>query len=160
MTAAELVLCQSDPDNELRMYMNETRRRFAGVVVDSQSLYAVVRSKQLDSIFGIWLDYLYIALPAISRLLADEPPDGPADRIALYVCHECGDLGCGAATVTIKRSDVKLERSASSSKQLRVRHDAPSALCRCDVSPPALRLRTARPACPDGPRTEVAGVLH
>lgn len=38
---------------------------------------------------------------AIERLLADTPGDLPDGRVSLYVCPECGDLGCGAVTATI-----------------------------------------------------------
>lgn len=38
---------------------------------------------------------------AIERLLAETPGDLPDGRVSLYVCPECGDLGCGAVTATI-----------------------------------------------------------
>jgi hypothetical protein len=38
---------------------------------------------------------------AIKRLLKLEPADFPSDRVAIYVCPECGDLGCGAISVEI-----------------------------------------------------------
>jgi hypothetical protein len=39
---------------------------------------------------------------AVRRLLLDEPADFPNDRRSLYVCPECGDLGCGAVSVVIE----------------------------------------------------------
>lgn len=39
----------------------------------------------------------------VAKLLRDGPPDYPPDRVALYVCPECGDLGCGAITVAVRR---------------------------------------------------------
>jgi hypothetical protein len=41
---------------------------------------------------------------ALSRLCADLAPDSPPNRVAIYVCPLCGDLGCGAVTVAISRS--------------------------------------------------------
>jgi hypothetical protein len=38
---------------------------------------------------------------AIWRLLKRDPGDGSDGRTSLYVCAECGDLGCGAITVRI-----------------------------------------------------------
>ena len=39
---------------------------------------------------------------ALGRLLLEEPADFPNDRRSLYVCPECGDLGCGAVSVVIE----------------------------------------------------------
>ena len=38
------------------------------------------------------------------RLLGQEPAELDDGRLALYVCPECGDLGCGAVTVTVRRT--------------------------------------------------------
>ncbi|WP_184509145.1 hypothetical protein [Terracoccus luteus] len=38
---------------------------------------------------------------AIKRLLGDAPGDLPDGRVSLYVCPECGDLGCGAVTARL-----------------------------------------------------------
>jgi hypothetical protein len=40
----------------------------------------------------------------VRRLLDQTPAELPDERVALYVCPECGDLGCGAVTVTIRRT--------------------------------------------------------
>ncbi len=43
---------------------------------------------------------------AIHRLLLTEKADFPDDRRSLFVCSECGDLGCGAISVAVaKESD-------------------------------------------------------
>jgi hypothetical protein len=39
---------------------------------------------------------------ALRRLLGEEEPDLPSGRISLYVCPECGDLGCGAVTAHVE----------------------------------------------------------
>lgn len=46
------------------------------------------------------------------RLLGLAAPDIPPDRVALYVCGECGDLGCGAITtrLTIDKDRVTWDR--------------------------------------------------
>jgi hypothetical protein len=36
-----------------------------------------------------------------AKLLRRADPDLPPDRVALYVCPECGDLGCGAVTAAV-----------------------------------------------------------
>jgi len=40
------------------------------------------------------------------RLLVIDAPDTESGRVLLYICPECGDIGCGAYTVRVeKRSD-------------------------------------------------------
>lgn len=39
----------------------------------------------------------------VDRLLGKLPPDLPHHRTSLYICPECGDLGCGAVTVSVQR---------------------------------------------------------
>ena len=45
---------------------------------------------------------------AARRLLLDEPADFPNDRRSLYVCPECGDLGCGALSAVIENVDNQI----------------------------------------------------
>lgn len=40
-------------------------------------------------------------LAVTEKLLRRASPDLPPDRVALYVCPECGDVTCGAATASI-----------------------------------------------------------
>jgi hypothetical protein len=40
---------------------------------------------------------------AVARLLLEWRADTPTERVALYVCKECGDLGCGALSVRVER---------------------------------------------------------
>lgn len=53
-----------------------------------------------------WVGVIQDAWPietvaAIERLLAEAPGDLPDGRVSLYVCPECGDLGCGAITTRL-----------------------------------------------------------
>jgi hypothetical protein len=43
-------------------------------------------------------------LNAVDRLLLKSEADLPDDRRSLFVCAECGDLGCGAITISVKRA--------------------------------------------------------
>ena len=40
---------------------------------------------------------------AVRALLLKEPPDVAPDRVMIYVCPQCADLGCGAFTVRVRR---------------------------------------------------------
>lgn len=44
----------------------------------------------------------------IRRLLMVEPGDLPGGRVSLYICPECGDIGCGAITVRIERRGLEI----------------------------------------------------
>ena len=39
----------------------------------------------------------------VSRLRAAASPDTETGRVILYLCPECGDIGCGAYTVVVER---------------------------------------------------------
>ena len=76
-----------------------TQRAFLDFVVDGHELSEQVGG-DLISCLG-WLDTAENAR-AVRRLLLDEAPDFPNDRRSLYVCPECGDLGCGAVSAVIE----------------------------------------------------------
>jgi hypothetical protein len=42
---------------------------------------------------------------AIRVLTGEDPPDLPPDRVILFVCPECGGLGCGAVTAAVRVTD-------------------------------------------------------
>jgi hypothetical protein len=44
-------------------------------------------------------------IKAVDRLLLKSEADLPDDRRSLFVCAECGDLGCGAITLSVKQVD-------------------------------------------------------
>ena len=41
----------------------------------------------------------------VKRLLLEENANLPNDRRSLFVCSECGDLGCGAITAVISKRE-------------------------------------------------------
>jgi hypothetical protein len=43
-----------------------------------------------------------VALEDLGRLLGAPPPPQLDGRTAMYVCAECGDLGCGAVTAVVE----------------------------------------------------------
>jgi hypothetical protein len=92
----------------------KTKRVFFDFVVGGISLYVggislyEVAAQSRDLVSVIWTEPLVPSerTKAIQRLLASEPGDASDGRISLYICPECGDLGCGAITVRIdKNSD-------------------------------------------------------
>lgn len=39
---------------------------------------------------------------AVRRLTCIEPPDSKSGRVLLYICPECGDIGCGAYSAFVE----------------------------------------------------------
>jgi len=69
-------------------------------VVDGRSLAAALAADVAGALG--WGDPAWQAL-ILDKLLGRSAPDLPPDRVALYVCPECGDLGCGAVTASVVR---------------------------------------------------------
>ena len=78
-----------------------TKRDYLDIVIDGESLSKLVGG-DLVSCLG-WLPGENEL--AVRRLLLEEPADFPNERRSLYVCPECGDIGCGAVTVAIEKRD-------------------------------------------------------
>ncbi|HIP77519.1 MAG TPA: hypothetical protein EYH07_03530 [Kiloniellaceae bacterium] len=78
---------------------------FLDFVVSGRSLYGELRRRGDDYVSCLgWL-----ADPqddhARARLLLERPGDLPSGRVALYICPQCGDLGCGTVSVAVVRDD-------------------------------------------------------
>ena len=70
-----------------------------------QPVRLVVLASGIDNITPIWLAGDDWCRTAVRRLLGEAEPDAPDGRVTVYVCAECGDLGCGAITVVIERDN-------------------------------------------------------
>lgn len=81
-----------------------TQRDFLDFVIDGHSLSAVVGDQ--ISCLG-WLVPEENARAA-RRLLLEEPADLPDNRRSLYVCPECGDIGCGAVSLVVESIGNKI----------------------------------------------------
>jgi hypothetical protein len=71
-------------------------------VVDGHRLSAAIRGDVAGALG--WGDVVW-ETSVTDKLLRRAEPDLPPDRVALYVCPECGDLGCGAATASVSVDD-------------------------------------------------------
>ena len=83
---------------------NTTQRDFFDFVVDGKSL-----SEELGGDVSP-LDWFTPNenLRVVNQLLLREDSELPDDRYPLFVCAECGDLGCGAITAVIERENDKI----------------------------------------------------
>lgn len=85
----------------------KTQRDFFDIVVDEVSIWSLVQKHGLDYISCLQIPSARETRHAIARLLLQSPPDAPSNRYSLYICPECGDLGCGALTVSIESLENK-----------------------------------------------------
>jgi len=76
-----------------------TERRYRDFLVDGASLTSRIKADFISP-FG-WFD-LSAQAAFLDGLLRKQPPQCAGGRTILCVCPECGDLGCGAVTVTVQ----------------------------------------------------------
>ena len=81
----------------------KTERRFFDFAVDGASLYSLLLAKGYDGVGCLGWGGPTMHAEARGRLLAEVSGDFEDGRVALFVCPECGDLGCGAVSVRIRR---------------------------------------------------------
>jgi hypothetical protein len=80
-------------------------RHFLDFIVNGRSLWeALGRRHDMVSILCVEFSAEETAR-AVKRLLLNERAALPNNRRSLFVCSECGDLGCGTITARIERGD-------------------------------------------------------
>ena len=73
--------------------------------VDGERLFSRLNDLTADGLdfVGVIQDSWPVeAVASIERLLDEAPGDLPDGRTSLYICPECGDLGCGAVTASLE----------------------------------------------------------
>src|SRR5271163_5354310 len=82
---------------------SKSERHFLDFVIDGQSLWRKI-GKPIDSVSVICYEYVRDeTIKAVNRLLLSEDAVIPDDRRSLFICSECGDVGCGAITALVVR---------------------------------------------------------
>ena len=81
----------------------KSERHFFDFTIDGRSLWE--KLKKPDMVSVLCFEYAAKALDesirAANRLLLIEQADHQHDRRSLFICSECGDLGCGAISCLI-----------------------------------------------------------
>jgi hypothetical protein len=81
----------------------KSERHFLDFIVNGQSLWEAL-GKRHDMVSILCAEYSTDeTAKSIGRLLLREKAALPNDRRSLFVCSECGDLGCGSITVAIDK---------------------------------------------------------
>ncbi len=83
----------------------KTQRDFLDFVVDGQPLTEKIRG-DFASCLGWFVPEENAK--AARRLLLKEPADLPNNRHTMYVCPECGDIGCGAVSFVVDQVEDKI----------------------------------------------------
>jgi len=82
----------------------KSQRTFLDLVVDGVSLWERL-GKRHDMVSLLCSDFAELETAnGVDRILLKSDADFANDRRSLFVCAECGDLGCGAITVLVKRT--------------------------------------------------------
>ncbi len=82
---------------------SKSERHFLDFVVDGESLWEALGERH-DMVSILCAEYSADeTAKAIGRLLLNEKADLPNDRRSVFLCSECGDLGCGAITAVVER---------------------------------------------------------
>jgi hypothetical protein len=76
-----------------------TERRYLDFVIDGVPLSSLLKCDVISP-FGWTIPNEQVA--AVDRLVRRKAADLPEQRVSLYVCPECGDLGCGAVSVQVE----------------------------------------------------------
>src|SRR5262249_13364297 len=85
-----------------------SQRRFVDLLVNGVSLWEVL-GKPHDMVSVLCSDFLESeTVKALDRLLLKSPADLQNDRSSLFVCAECGDLGCGAISMSVKQENGRI----------------------------------------------------
>ena len=97
--------------SELRLEWR--RREGGGGRTQRDFLDFIVDGRPLSESVGDQVSCLGWLVPeenarAARRLLLEEPADLPNNRRTLYVCGECGDIGCGVVSVVVERDGDKV----------------------------------------------------
>ena len=85
---------------------NAELRNFYDIIVDGKSLFDqfVDAESDLASIFGFYNDS-NLNIQIVDEFLKIQKSELESERTMLFVCRECGDIGCGAITVEIEKAE-------------------------------------------------------
>lgn len=79
-----------------------TERSYLDFVIDGVSLRRQL--KPLDRVTGLGWWGAEAERRYIDQLLIRVPGESPTGRVPIYICAECGELGCGAITGVVERT--------------------------------------------------------
>jgi hypothetical protein len=110
---------------QVNRYATKTERDWLDFVIDGTSLWdslldAMHRGNWGEStatdLIGClgWISNREVEDKQVARLLAEESSELETGRTVVYICPECGDIGCGAITCVVDKEggDIVWQRFA------------------------------------------------
>jgi hypothetical protein len=93
---------------EINWFFSKRRGKRLDFFVSGKSLLKEIERRGYDLVPRLGSDLLPIDSVTRDLLLLEMAGDTPSGRVALYICPECGDIGCGVVSVKISRdrSDI------------------------------------------------------
>jgi hypothetical protein len=89
----------------------KSERHFLDFIVNGQSLWEAL-GKSHDMVSILCTEFAADGTKkGVKRLLLREKADLPNERRSLFICAECGDLGCGAITLEVHNENGKISWS-------------------------------------------------
>ena len=126
----------------------KTERSFADFEIDGLPLFDLMCSRGHDCITPLGWGNTNLEAAALRRLRVEDERLMSGDREPLYVCPECGDIGCGAVTARIM-ADKGLVYWADFGWETSW-EDGPSTSGYEDIGPFAFEFRSYRAALAQG----------
>lgn len=82
----------------------KTARPYLDYIVNGRPLAELLSLQRFDLIGRLGWGALREQKRAVDRLLLHDHSDLPSGRYMIFICPECGDMGCGAITAAIEKS--------------------------------------------------------
>jgi hypothetical protein len=80
-------------------------RNYIDWIIDKESLSSILKIEAHSQVGNLgWGNNPTYETNYLQELLLEKPAELPTNRTMLYVCSECGDIGCGAITALISKS--------------------------------------------------------
>jgi len=80
-----------------------TRGECLDFLISGKSILLELERRGMDFVPRLGTDLVPTDVETRSTLLVETDGDTPSGRVALYVCPECGDYGCGVVSAKIER---------------------------------------------------------
>jgi hypothetical protein len=93
---------------EIRWAQSKRRGKCLDFFVSGRSLLKEIERRGHDHVPRLGSDLLPIDSETRDLLLLECNGDTPSGRVALYVCPECGDHGCGVVSVKVTREGTDI----------------------------------------------------
>jgi len=80
--------------------------RFIDVIINGKSLYKKTDAEEANLAGAIgFFEIEKKDIKLINEFLIIDGPESETNRVALFVCRACGDIGCGAISLQVRKTE-------------------------------------------------------